>query len=119
MKILTVQEENVMQIIWQLKECAIKDVVMSMPKPQPPYTTIASVIKNLEKKGYVTKRRFGNVKVYKPKISTGEYKKHFLHEVVENYFENSYSELVNFFVKEKKLDKKELEEIIRLIEKDK
>lgn len=118
MERLTHQEENVMLHIWQLKECAIKDVVDRLEDPKPPYTTVASIFKNLENKGYLSKRRFGNVKVFKPVISEPAYKRHFLSGVVQSYFDNSYKELVSFFAKEQKITADELEEIIRLIEKN-
>ncbi len=104
--------------IWQLKECAIKDVVEKLDEPKPPYTTVASIFNNLEQKGYLTKRRFGNVKVFKPLITESAYKRHFLSGIVESYFDNSYKELVSFFAKEQKITTEELGEIIRLIEKN-
>ena len=113
---LTHQEENIMLHVWQLGECAIKDVVDRMEEPRPPYTTVASIFQNLENKGYLTKRRFGNVKVFKPKISESAYKRHFLSGVVQSYFDK---ELVSFFAKEQKVSVEELSEIIRLIEKSK
>lgn len=116
MERLTPQEENVMLWVWQLKECAIKDVVERMEDPKPPYTTVASIFNNLENKGYLQKRRFGNVKVFKPLITESAYKRHFLSGVVQSYFDNSYKELVSFFAKEQKITADELEEIIRLIE---
>jgi len=119
MERLTPQEESIMQFIWQLGECAIKDVVDILKEPKQPYTTIASIFNNLENKGYVTKRRFGNVKVFKPKITESAYKRHFLSGVVQSYFDNSYKELVSFFAKEQKITTEELEDIIRLIEKQK
>lgn len=117
MERLTPQEENVMLHVWQLNECAIKDVFDRMEKPRQPYTTIASIFNNLEKKGYLIKRRFGNVKVYKPKITEPAYKRHFLSDVVKSYFDNSYKELVSFFAKEQKVSAEDLNEIVRLIEK--
>ncbi len=83
------------------------------------YTTIASVIKNLEKKNYVSSRYIGNMYIYSPKVSETEYKNKFMGSVVESYFSNSYKELVNFFVEQKKLSAKELKEIITLIENGK
>jgi len=118
MERLTPQEENVMLLVWQLNECAIKDVIDQMEEPKPPYTTVASIFKNLERKKYLEKRRFGNVKVYKPLISEAAYKRHFLSGVVKSYFDNSYKELVSFFAKEQKITPEELAEIIRLIEKN-
>ena len=117
MERLTPQEENVMLHVWQVNECAIKDVVERMEEPRQPYTTVASSFKNLENKGYLIKRRFGNVKVFKPLITESAYKRHFLSGVVESYFDNSYKELVSFFAKEQKITTEELNEIIRLIEK--
>jgi len=116
MERLTPQEENVMLQVWQLKECAIKDVLEMMEEPRPPYTTVASIFKNLESKKYLEKRRFGNVKVFKPLITESAYKRHFLSGVVQSYFDNSYKELVSFFAKEQKITTEELTEIIRLIE---
>ena len=118
MERLTPQEENVMLLVWQLNECAIKDVVDKMEEPKPPYTTVASIFKNLESKRYLEKRRFGNVKVFKPLISEAAYKRHFLSGVVKSYFDNSYKELVSFFAKEQKITPEELAEIIRLVEKN-
>lgn len=118
MERLTPQEENVMLHVWQLNECAIKDVVERIEEPKQPYTTVASIFKNLENKGYLVKRKFGNVKVFKPLITESAYKRHFLSGVVESYFDNSYKELVSFFAKEQKITKEELSEIIRLIEKN-
>jgi predicted transcriptional regulator len=85
---------------------------------QSPYTTVASTIKNLEKKGYLSSRLIGNAYLYKPLVSEEEYKKKFVGTVVKDYFDNSYKELVNFFVEQKKLSAKELKEILELIEKD-
>jgi len=106
MERLTPQEENVMLLVWQLKECTIKDVVDKMEEPKPPYTTVASIFKNLESKKYLEKRRFGNVKVFRPLISEAAYKRHFLSGVVKSYFDNSYKELVSFLPKSKKLPRR-------------
>jgi predicted transcriptional regulator len=89
-----------------------------MDDPKPPYTTVASIFKNLEDKGYLAKKRFGNVKVFSPLVSESAYKGYFLSGVVQSYFDNSYKELVSFFAKEQKITADELAEIIRLIEEN-
>jgi predicted transcriptional regulator len=116
MEKLSYQEEEAMQAVWRTGEGNIKSFMENMDNP-PPYTTVASTIKNLEKKGYLHSRASGNAYVYKPAISEPEYKKKFMGNVVKEYFDNSYKELVNFFVEQKKLSAKELKEIIDLIEK--
>ncbi|MDR0422934.1 MAG: BlaI/MecI/CopY family transcriptional regulator [Proteiniphilum sp.] len=118
MERLTYQEEGVMRHVWLLGECAIKDVLDRMDEPKPPYTTVASIFGNLEDKGYLLKKRFGNVKVFRPLVSESAYKGHFLSGVVQRYFDNSYMELVSFFARERKITADELAEIIRLIEKN-
>ena len=84
MEKLTHQEEEVMLIIWQVKSGVIKDFLNRMEEPRPPYTTVASIVKNLEKKGYVQAKRYGNTYVYSPSIDEGEYKTKFLSGVVQN-----------------------------------
>ena len=118
MERLTPQEEAVMLHVWELEECAIKDVVGRMTDPKQPYTTIASTFDNLRNKQYISMRRFGNVKVFKPKITEAAYKRHFLSNFVKDYFDNSYKELVSFFAEDQKISKEEISEIIKLIEKN-
>jgi BlaI family transcriptional regulator, penicillinase repressor len=116
MEKLTYQEEVVMLAIWKTTgEGNIKAFMENMIDP-PPYTTVASTIKNLEKKGYLASRAVGNTYLYKPAVSEQDYKKKFMGTVVKEYFDNSYKELVNFFVEQKKLSAKELKEIITMIE---
>ncbi|MBS1513273.1 MAG: BlaI/MecI/CopY family transcriptional regulator [Bacteroidetes bacterium] len=115
MEKLTHTEEEVMQAIWQTGEGNIKAFMENMAAPAP-YTTIASIVKNLERKGYVSSRLVGNAYLYQPAVTDAAYKKKFVGSVVKNYFDNSYKEMVNFFVEQKKLSAKELKEIINLIE---
>lgn len=119
MEKLTPQEEQAMQAVWKTGEGAVKLILENMEPPKPPYTTLASTVKNLERKGYLTSRFVGNVYLYKPAVSAEEHKKKFMSGVVKAYFDNSYKELVNFFITQKKLSAKELKDIIDLIEKNK
>ena len=112
---LTHQEEEAMRAIWQKGEGNIKSFLEFLDE-EIPYTTLASTIKNLEKKGYLESRLLGNAYLYKPSITEEEYKKKFMSGFVKEYFENSYKELVNFFVEQKKLSPKELKEIVEMIE---
>ena len=118
MEKLTHQEEELMLIIWQQGKGFVKEFIDKMEEPHPPYTTVASIVKNLEKKGYVTSKMYGNTYEYIPVIDEKEYKKKYLSHVVKNYFENSYKDLVSFFAEEKKISTQELQEIIQLIEEN-
>lgn len=119
MEKLTKQEEEVMLHIWSLKECFIKDIVARFPQPAPPYTTIASVVSNLKRKGYVKLQRVGNTYQYSPLIPETEYKRTFMSGFVRNYFENSYKQMVSFFAKEQKISANDLQEILNMIENKK
>lgn len=117
MERLTKQEEGVMRWIWKIEPCFIKDILAKYEEPKPPYTTIASVVKNLERKKYVKAKRCGNTYEYRPLIPLDEYKREFMDIVVDHYFENSYKELVSFFAKDQKISADDLKEIIDMIEK--
>jgi BlaI family penicillinase repressor len=116
MEKLTHTEEEAMLAVWRTGEGNVKSFMENMDNPAP-YTTVASIIKNLERKGYLGSRLVGNAYLYKPIITEEEYKKKFLNNLVREYFDNSYKEMVNFFVEQKKLSARELREIITLIEK--
>lgn len=117
MEKLTNQEEELMLIIFQQGKGFIKDYIQLMEEPRPPYTTVASIVKNLERKGFVKGKRYGNTSEYSPVMEESEYKSKYMSKVVQNYFENSYKEMVSFFVEKQKISAEELQEIIKLIEK--
>lgn len=119
MEQLTPQEEQLMLYIWEYGKGFVKDYRNMYPDPKPPYTTIASIIKKLESKDYLTSRLYGNTYEYRPRIKKADYKKEFMSGVVDTFFESSYKELVTFFAKEEKLSENDLEEIIRMIKNKK
>jgi len=116
MEKLTKQEEEAMQAIWQTNGGFIKDFLEHLPDPQPPYTTLASTVKKLEQKGFLTSEKLGNSYRYLPLIAEKDYSKSFMRGFVSDYFQNSYKELVTFFAKEKQISPAELKEIIDMIE---
>lgn len=117
MERLTQSEEEAMRGFWQLGGGFIKDVLELLPEPRPPYTTLASTVRNLERKGYLRSEKLGNTYRFTPLIPAEDYRKRFLGTFVGDYFRNSYKELVSFFAKEQKISAEELKEIVRMIEK--
>lgn len=118
MERLTAQEEDIMLYIWKLSPCFIRDILNEMPEPRPPYTSVASVIRNLEKKKYVKPKKFGTITQFSPRVKEAEYKSTFMSNVVRNYFTGSYKEMVSFFVRDRKLSKDDLRELMEQIEKE-
>ncbi len=119
MEKLTNKEEEILQVIWQLEKAFVKDVVAKLPKPKPHYNTISTIIRNMEEKGVVGHNSFGKTHQYYAKISKEDYKKGFMKKAIQNYFENSYKNVVSFFAQEEKISVKELKEIISIIENNK
>jgi predicted transcriptional regulator len=116
MEQLTPQEEQLMLYVWEQGRGFIKDFRNSYPgKSKPPYTTVATIMKKLEAKGYVSAKLYGNTYEYRPKIGRDKYKSRYVSDMVSNYFQNSYKEMVSFFAREEKLSEQDLEEIIQLI----
>ncbi|WP_205514457.1 BlaI/MecI/CopY family transcriptional regulator [Longitalea arenae] len=118
MEEITKAQEEILAVLWEINEGAVADVVERLPKPKPAYTTVATVIKVLEKKGYVSHRKFGNIHVYYPLVSKKAYAKHILKDAYKGLFNNSLNQLVSFFVKEKDVSVTELEELKKLIDQE-
>jgi len=117
MRELTKAEEQVMLILWEMKEGLVKDVIDKMESPKPAYNTVSTVIRVLEGKGFISHNAIGNTHIYFPVISEEQYKHFAFDKVMNNYFENNYQSLVSFLVKEKNMDMEELDELIALAEK--
>lgn len=117
MRELTKAEEQVMLILWEMKEGLVKEVIEKMEPPKPAYNTVSTVIRVLEGKGFVDHKAVGNTYVYFPVITEAQYKHFAFDKVMNNYFENNYQSLVSFLVKEKNMDMDELDELIALAEK--
>jgi BlaI family transcriptional regulator, penicillinase repressor len=109
---LTKAEEQIMQILWDMKEGLVKDIRDRFADPKPARNTVSTVVRVLEKKKYVDHRAYGNVYVYYPLVSKKEYSKNQLFGLMENYFNNSFPAMASFLVREKDLTIKELEELL-------
>lgn len=117
-KELTKAEEQVMQILWKLRKAFVKDIIEYFGNPKPAYNTVSTIIRILEKKGFVSYKSFGTTYEYFPLISKKEYTGMYLGNLVKNYFGNSYQSLVSFFTSNDSLSLKELEEMKQLVDKE-
>lgn len=117
LKELTKAEEQIMQVLWDLEKGFVKDVIDQLPEPKPAYNTVSTIIRILETKGFVDHEAFGKSHRYFPLISKEEYKSFATEKLLSGYFSNSVENMFSFFVKEKKLNLKEADEIMKLIEK--
>ena len=118
MKKLTKAEEQVMQILWEMGEGLVKDVIKEFPKPKPAYNTVSTVIRVLEKKGFVDHKAYGNTYVYYPLVRKEEYARIHFMGFMKDYFNDSFPKMAAFFAREKNLDIAEMEEILKMTEKE-
>ncbi|MCC6727196.1 MAG: BlaI/MecI/CopY family transcriptional regulator [Saprospiraceae bacterium] len=115
MTALTKAEEEVMHIIWRLERCLVSDILPhyeALKSKAVPQSSVSSIVRILEDKGFVSHKAYGRTYEYFPIITKEDYTKTTLSRLVTDYFEGSMSNLVSFLVKEEKLDKDELSELI-------
>jgi BlaI family penicillinase repressor len=118
MKEITKAQEELLKALWTIKEGAVSDILDSLPEPKPAYNTVATVIKVLEKKGYVNHRTYGKTNVYFPVVERKAYAQYILKDAFRGLFNSSINQLVSTFVKNKDVSLSELEELKEMLEKE-
>lgn len=118
-KELTKAEEQIMQELWEMERGFVKDIIDKLPEPKPAYNTVSTIVRILETKGFVTHESFGKSHQYLPRISKEEYKKGITGKLLNNYFDNSPKSMLSYFLEENKLDVKELDDILSIIQRNK
>ncbi|HEU4496846.1 MAG TPA: BlaI/MecI/CopY family transcriptional regulator [Flavobacterium sp.] len=119
MQKLTNKEEEVMHILWKLEKAFVKEIMAEIKEDRPHYNTLSTIVRILEEKGFVAHNAFGNSHQYYPVVAIEDYRKRFMTAAINNYFGNSYKNLVSFFAQEDKISADELREILDMIEKKK
>lgn len=115
---LTKAEDQIMQILWRLDKAFVKDIIEEMPKPKPAYNTVSTIVRILEKKGFVGFKAYGKTHEYFPLINKEEYSNYYLNSFISRYFKGSFQNLVSFFAKENQLNVTEMEALIKKVEAD-
>ncbi len=115
MQKLTRKEEEAMKILWKLKKAFVKEILEEYPDPKPHYNTVSSLVRLLQEKGAVGYRQYGNTYQYYPLLSKEEYRKHYIKEIIRDYFDSSLTGAVASFIEDEELDREEIEELIKLI----
>ena len=116
MKKLTKAEEQVMQILWEIKKGFVRDILEKIAIPKPAYNTVSTIVRILEKKEFIGHIAYGKSHEYFPLVSKKDYAKTYLNGILVGYFSDSYKQLVSFFSKENNLSITEMEEIKEMIE---
>lgn len=115
---ITKSQEEILKVFWDIKEAVVSDVIEKLPDPKPAYNTVATVIKVLEKKGYLSHKVYGKTYVYFAVVSQKDYAKYVFKDSLKSIFNNSLNQAVSFFVKQNKTSLSELEELKNYIEEE-
>ena len=108
---LTKAEDAIMQIIWRLEKCLVRDVIEQLGKEDIPHSTVSSVVRILEKKGFVGHKAYGKTHEYFPLISKETYANQTVRSVLDKFFSGSPAQLVSFLVEKNNLDLDELNQL--------
>lgn len=114
-KDLTRVESQLMQVLWKLKKAFVKEIIGELPDPKPAYSTVSTIIRILESKGVIGYEAFGKTHRYFPLISKEEYMRYEADKFLGSYFSNSVQDMFSFFVQEKKIDMKDAEQLLKMI----
>lgn len=117
MKQLTKAEEEIMQILWDLKEANVAAIIEEMPEPKPAYNTVSTIVRILESKEFVDHRKVGKGYIYFPLVEKETYTNQSMNKLIDGYFNGSFKSMVSFFMKKNKMDTRELEAILKEINK--
>lgn len=118
-QVLTKSEMTVMNILWEMSDGGtVYDVLDRYEEPKPAYTTVATFMKILEKKGYLeAKKLSGRTYTFFPLVTKEEYSRRAMEEVKKNLFDGSAKDLLSFFVQEEGLTEEDIKELITLVKK--
>ena len=116
MRDLTKAEEQIMQVLWGIQPAFVKDIIAEMPAPKPAYSTVSTIVRILESKGFIGHEAYGTTHRYHAIISKEEYSHFSMKKMLENYFDGSLKQMVSLFSKRENLSLKEMEELFKTLE---
>lgn len=115
---LTSSEIQVMEYIWNHGRAFMKDLLECFPEPKPAVTTVATVLKRMQEKGFIAYKTYGNSREYYPLVSKEDYFSGHVGDLVKNFFNNSSLQFASFFARSSKLTKDELESLRNLVDSE-
>ena len=117
-KSLTKAEEDIMHHIWQLGRCTVSNIIERMKDPKPPHSSVSTIVRILEKKGFIDHKSYGRTFEYFPIVSKEDYSRKSISSLIANYFNGSTAELVSFLVSKEETSVQELQELIKTLKKN-
>jgi len=115
---LSKTEEQLMEIIWSRGKAFMKDLIDSSPDPKPATTTLATMLKRMQDKGFVGYKLYGNSREYYPLVKKDDYFAKHMSGIIRNYFGNSSLQFASFFTTKSNMTKAELEDLKKIIDQE-
>ena len=115
---LTDAEARVMTVLWRMKQATVADVVGALGrKRRVSYSTVQTILRILEAKGYVVHEKDARAFVYRPIVDARQARRRALRHLVGRLFDNSPSLLVLNVLEDEDLDPEELQRLKDLIDR--
>lgn len=114
---LTRAELEIMQILWDRGSGFVNDILEALPEPKPAYNTVSTIVRILEKKGFVDHKAYGKSHEYYPIVDRDSYTQGFMSSVLNNFFGGSASRMVSFLSSNRSISMEEADEIMKLLKK--
>lgn len=115
---LTDAEADVMAVLWRLRRASVGDVVAGIKKTRAvTYSTVQTMLRILETKGYVSHDKVARAFVYEPVIDERQARRRALRHLVRRLFEGSPSLLVLNVLEDEEIDPAERRQLRKLIER--
>jgi BlaI family transcriptional regulator, penicillinase repressor len=109
-------EEQLMEYLWQAGPLFMKDLIEAYPEPKPAATTVATLLKRMQDKGFVGYETFGNSRQYRALVAKDVYFAQHVKGLIRQFFGNSATQFASFFTTATDLSEAELEDLKVLIE---
>ena len=113
---LTKTEEQLMEYIWNLERAYMKDLIEAFPPPKPATTTVATLLKRMQDKGFVAYKQNGNSREYYPLVKKTDYFSRHVNGIIKTFFNDSAAQFGSFFAKDTNMSTSELVELRKIIE---
>lgn len=111
-------EEQLMELLWKYENVFLKDLVDYHPEPRPAATTVATLLKRMQDKGFVGYTLYGNSRQYFPLVKKTDYFSTYVKGIIKDYFDNSPLQFASFFTSTSNLTAAELEDLKKIIDRE-
>ena len=112
---LTSAELEIMQVLWRIGAGVVRDILEELVAPKPAYNTVSTIVRILEKKGFVGHKAYGKTHEYYPLVTKDDYARRYMDQVLSSFFGGSVSRLVSFFSEHKAISVEETDAILKML----